>query len=486
MVKAVENPMLVDSSEDGERVAAGEDEDTGASCTGGRSRLSPKVAGVALSGTLVLVLVVLAVALRGGGSEDAGDAVPAAAPAAPTQTVLEVVASLPELSTLFTAIGETRITGLFALQRNLTVFAPTNAAFEALSPITRQRIFDPANIEELEFLLKYHVSTAGALYSQDLRDDDPIQTLEGESIEVTLLEGAVFLDQSHGRARVLQLDKVASNGVVHIIDRVLAPLEHPPPPQQSIGGLIATLPELSNFSTAFHSTALVSLFGFGNPNALTVFAPTNEAFAALPAGKLERALNSSNVEEHAWLTNMIQYHIVRRSNEPDQMSVYTADMSNHQRLRTMCEAVEITLGADGSSLVYADGEYVEITLEAGTPGGDGSAAAVSVFVDGARVVVPDIPCHNGVVHIIDQVLEPPHPPGNHLFFRNVNSATGYCGQVDGGPRMKDRMFNQNEVGQQMLRAYINVTLAYDWGGDGLEIGLCGDAGYSTPAECPFR
>jgi uncharacterized surface protein with fasciclin (FAS1) repeats len=474
---AIENPMLVKVSEDGERVAAGEED------TGGRSsRMSPQIAGSALIG--MLLLVVLAMALSDAGSGDAGDAAPTA-PTVPTQTVLEVVGSLPELSSLFTAISETRITGLFALQSNLTVFAPTNAAFEALSPITRQRIFDPANIEELEFLLKYHVSTVGTLYSQDLRDNERLQTLEGESIEVTLLDGAVFLDQSHGRSRVLQLDMVARNGVVHTIDRVLAPLEHPPPPQQNIGGFIASLPELSNFSTAIHSTALVALLSFGNPNALTIFVPTNEAFAALPAGKFERALNSSNVEEHAWLSNMIQYHTVRRGNEPNRTSVYTVNMFNHQRLRTMCEAVEITLGADGTSLVYEDGEYVEITLEDGTPDGDGSAA-VSVFVNGARVVVPDIPGHNGVVHIIDQVLEPPHPPGNHLFFRDVNTATGYCGQVDAGPRMKDRMFNQDDASQHMLRAYINVTLAYSWGGNGLEIGLCGDAGYSTPSECPFR
>jgi uncharacterized surface protein with fasciclin (FAS1) repeats len=480
---AIENPMLEEESEGGVRVAAGEDH------TGG-SRLSPKVARAALGGVLLVVLAVLTVALGSGGSEDAGGAAPDVA-AAPTQNVLELVGSLPELSTLFTAIGETRITALFALQGNLTVFAPTNAAFEALSPITRERIFDPANIDELEFLLKYHVSTAGTLYSQDLRDDDRIQTLEGEAIEVTLLEGSVFLDQSHGRSRVLQLDKAASNGVVHIIDRVLAPLDHPPPPEQNIGGFIASLPELSNFSTAIHSTALVALFGFGGENALTIFAPTNEAFAALPPGRFERALNSSNVEEHAWLTNMIQYHTVRRGDEPDHTAVYTTDMTNHLRLKTMCDAVEITLGVDGTgtSLVYEDGEYVEITLEDGTPspGGDGSAPAVSVFVDGARVVVPDIPGHNGVVHMIDRVLEPPHPPGNHLFFRNVNTATGYCGQVDAGPRMKDRMFEQDNVqGRHMLHAYINVTLAYDWGGDGLEIGLCDDAGYNTPAECPFR
>jgi hypothetical protein len=141
---AIENPMLEEESEGGVRVAAGEDH------TGG-SRLSPKVvAGAALGGVLLVLLTVLAVALGSGGSEDAGGAAPAAA-AAPTQNVLELVGSLPELSTLFTAIGETRITALFALQGNLTVFAPTNAAFEALSPITRERIFDPANIDERSF-----------------------------------------------------------------------------------------------------------------------------------------------------------------------------------------------------------------------------------------------------------------------------------------------------------------------------------------------
>jgi transforming growth factor-beta-induced protein len=388
--------------------------------------------------------------------------------------VLELVASLPELSTLFTAISGSQITGLFALEGNLTVFAPTNAAFEALSPITQQRIFDPANLEELEFVLKYHVSTAGARYFQDLRDGDRIQTLEGESIEVTLLDGAVFLDQSHGRSRVLQPDKAAANGVVHIIDRVLAPLEHPPPPAQGILGLIDSLPELSNLSTALHSTALTAMFAL-RPH-LTIFAPTNEAFAALPAGQFERALNSSNTAEHAALVNLLQYHTVVRT-----PIVYSADMTNHQRLRTMCAAVEVTLGPDGS-LVYDEGEYVEITLADDAHGHGGGA----VFVDDARVVQPDIPGHNGVIHIIDQVLQPPHPPGNHLFFRDVNTATGYCGQADAGTRMSKSMFGQNPKMLQLLQAYINVTLAYDWGGDGLELGVCSDAGYSTPVDCPFR
>ena len=72
--------------------------------------------------------------------------------------------------------------------------------------------------------------------------------------------------------------------------------------------------------------------------------------------------------------------------------------------------------------------------------------------------------------------------GNHLYFRDIDSK-GFCGQVDAGPRMPSGLFAPNI--QEYLQAYIKATLAFEWAGH-LELGLCGEAGYATPATCPFQ
>ena len=135
---------------------------------------------------------------------------------------------MPELSNLSTAIHATALTALFSLHGGLTVFAPTNAAFAAAPPGTLERLLDPANAEDLVYFLEYHLA-AGAVrergvYSQDLANHERIQMFAqstvvsvvdgslnydvGTSVEITLLDGAVFVDQS----RVLQANIPAHNG----------------------------------------------------------------------------------------------------------------------------------------------------------------------------------------------------------------------------------------------------------------------------------
>ena len=236
--KAVQNPLMV--SEVGPAPQIDDDARP-------ELRLSPKVVGAVTALVLGgLLLLALALAL-GGGSEPSGGAAPEPAP---TQNILELVERAPELSSLFTAISASRLTALFARQQNLTVFAPTNAAFAAMPPGTMDRLLEPANVDWLEFVLQYHVIASGpVVHSRDLHDAERIQMMEGESIEVTLLDGAVLLDQSHGQSRVVRADRAATNGVVHTIDTVLAPLEHPPAPAQNVLSLIHSVGTTATFSS---------------------------------------------------------------------------------------------------------------------------------------------------------------------------------------------------------------------------------------------
>jgi len=161
----------------------------------------------------------------------------AAAPLAPSNnlTIVQLVEALPELSTLLTALKAANLTGVLSGPGPFTIFAPTDEAFAALLPARLNSLIEPCliepcdhgtppvrhspNIEELQAVLQYHVIDS-SVYSKNLRDRKRIETLEGESVEVSLRSNGAFVD----RSRVVKADFAASNGVVHTIDKVLEPL----------------------------------------------------------------------------------------------------------------------------------------------------------------------------------------------------------------------------------------------------------------------
>jgi transforming growth factor-beta-induced protein len=99
-----------------------------------------------------------------------------------------------------------------------TIFAPTNAAFDALAGATLP-------VDTLTTVLTYHVLPEIAT-ADDLSDGDSLTTLEGSSIEVSfhyffwIIFDGVYLD---GKAKIVTTDLVCTNGVIHIIDEVLSP-----------------------------------------------------------------------------------------------------------------------------------------------------------------------------------------------------------------------------------------------------------------------
>jgi uncharacterized surface protein with fasciclin (FAS1) repeats len=221
--------------------------------------------------------------------------------------------------------------------------------------------------------------------------------------------------------------------------------------EKNILGLINSRSDLSALYAAVNSTALKAEWALRAP--LTVFAPNNAAFAALPPATLQRLLDPANVK---LLAAVLQYHVhagvPTGPGTESSKALHTDNFTDHQLIKT-CE-----------------GESVEITLPA-----DGT-----IYVDRGRVIDPDRSASNGVIHVIDHVLMPLEPPGNHLYFRDIDSQ-GFCGEVDAGPRMPDGIFKNKTV----LQEYIDVTLAFDWAGH-LELGLCSEAGYAVPAPCPFK
>ena len=182
-------------------------------------------------------------------------------------------------------------------------------------------------------------------------------TLEGSDITVTINADGVFIND----AMVTVADIEASNGVVHVIDAVLLP---PAPP--SVVDIIVNSEDHNTLEAAVIAAGLADDLSGEGP--FTVFAPTDAAFAALPAGTVEALL----MDPTGQLAQILLYHVIGGA------AVFSTDLTDGQMATTL------------------EGSDITVTINA-----DG------VFINDAMVTVADIEASNGVVHVIDAVLLPP-------------------------------------------------------------------------------
>ena len=227
-----------------------------------------------------------------------------------------------------------------------------------------------------------------------------------------------------------------------------APPAPPAPPRgKTIVDLAVATPDLSTLVTALKAGSLVATLS--GPGPFTVFAPTNEAFAALPAGEVASLLKPDN---KAKLDDILTYHVVSGA-------VRASELKDGERLKTV------------------EGKYLTVRVDGST-----------VLINSAKVTIGDVTASNGVVHIIDGVLmaSPPPPP---LWFRGWTGGTlgrYLCGEVDAGPRMPAAIFDPSNAAS--LEAYVNITIAL-YGLDRLhhsndvilELGRCSTNNYTRAA-----
>lgn len=174
--------------------------------------------------TFLLVASMLALALGvaacGGGGSDTTDSAATGqgdATATTNENIVAVAQETPDLSILVEAVSAAGLVETLEDPGPYTVFAPTNAAFEALGS-TLDTLLEPANKAELAEILTYHV-VPGELTSSELSDGQMLETVQGGSLEVKIANGNVTVNG----AKVANPDVEASNGVVHVIDEVLIP-----------------------------------------------------------------------------------------------------------------------------------------------------------------------------------------------------------------------------------------------------------------------
>ncbi len=197
-------------------------------------------------------------------------------------TIVDIAAADPNFSTLVRAVqaaglAETLSSGEF------TLFAPTNEAFAALPKGTLENLLLPENREVLRKILTYHV-VSGSIRSTMLATGQ-VTTVAGINVTVVVQDGRVQVNQ----ARVVAADIQASNGVIHVIDRVLLPPDLIPPSRPmsyiGVGGAIGVSGNTTSLSSgglalltrttlaenfALHSGSVV----FGDRPAASTFALT--------------------------------------------------------------------------------------------------------------------------------------------------------------------------------------------------------------------
>ena len=292
--------------------------------------------------------------------------------AAPTETILEIVSSSDEFSTLEEAVIAAGLDGTLSSD-NYTLFAPTNDAFAQLLAdldLTKEELL--ADVELLTTVLTYHVITGTVVANEAIaiaNSDNPrVVTVNGDEFVISQSD-ALYLNTS----AVTDTNKLAKNGIVHELNKVLLP----PAPDETnkdanvfdaITALaVASEPEFTILLAAVESEPQVkSALSSGGP--LTLFAPTDLAFANL--------LNELGITEAELLARddldsiLLQHALLK---EIQSLDAYAANGSRETTANTAKELpITITNGA--------------------------------LTVGGSNVVQTDIIASTGVIHKIDKVI----------------------------------------------------------------------------------
>ena len=130
--------------------------------------------------------------------------------------IVALAASSPQLSTLVKLVKSAGLVKALSGSTNLTVFAPTNAAFAKVPKATLNKL--ATHKKMLAAVLEYHV-VKGALPAATIEKRHSLKTLEGAKLTVKVKDGSVYIDQ----AKVIKPNLKASNGIVHVINSVLIP-----------------------------------------------------------------------------------------------------------------------------------------------------------------------------------------------------------------------------------------------------------------------
>lgn len=278
-------------------------------------------------------------------------------------TVVDIAQGDPRFSVLTEAVVAADLGATLSGPGPFTVFAPTNDAFVALLGelgVTKQQLL--ADKALLRTVLQYHV--LGAKVPQSgVPVGKAITTLQGGIFKVDSTAGGLLITDGRNRqAKILATDVMASNGVVHVIDKVLLPAN------KTLVATAQSVPDFSILVEAVVAAGLVDTLNGSGP--YTVFAPTNAAFAAL-LGELG-VTKEQLLANKALLTQVLTYHVL-----PGRVL-----------------KAEVPVGA---AITTVQGQTFTIDNTLTITDGRGRKA---------KITGTDVLASNGVVHVLDTVILP--------------------------------------------------------------------------------
>jgi uncharacterized surface protein with fasciclin (FAS1) repeats len=144
-----------------------------------------------------------------------------AAPKNPPQSIVDIASSNPDFSILVDLLKKTNLIGTLKKQKNITVFAPTDKAFKKLDKNLLKKLLSPEGENDLKDILLYHV-LGNKITSDMIKGASTPETLQGKNLCVFLKNGKVKVNDG----QVIKADIVASNGIIHVVDTVLTPLNN--------------------------------------------------------------------------------------------------------------------------------------------------------------------------------------------------------------------------------------------------------------------
>jgi transforming growth factor-beta-induced protein len=288
---------------------------------------------------------------------------PSLTPAPAPKNIVDTAVAAGDFTTLVKLLQATGLDAVLAGPGPFTVFAPTDEAFAKVPKATLDALAaDPALLKQV---LTYHV-VAGAVSSADASKLSSATTVEGENVKIKVRDGALYVNW----AKVTTPDVAASNGVIHVIDKVLIPpsIAHPAPTKNIVETAVAA-GDFTTLVKLLQATGLDAVLAGDGP--FTVFAPTDEAFAKLPKATLDAL-----AADPALLKKVLLYHVV----------------SGKVLARDAAKAGSATT-VEGDTVTFSKGcrHHKHHTLR----------------VNDANVIAADVLATNGVIHVIDKVLVPP-------------------------------------------------------------------------------
>lgn len=291
-------------------------------------------------------------------------------PAGETRNIVEVAVDNGNFTTLVAALQAAELDDDLRDGGPFTVFAPTDDAFAALPDGTIDFLLEPANKSILSNILTYHVLSGDVLADDAIAlDGRTADMLNGNKIRLNVVDGSLVLNNDGNRqATVVITDIIASNGVIHVIDAVLDPDDAPK-------NIVETAVGNGSFTTlvaALQAAELDDDLQAEGP--FTVFAPTDDAFNMLPAGTIPFLLDPANKDA---LINILTYHVYGDE-------VYAED----------------AVALDGNSVTMLNKGSMAIDVVSGSVilnlGGNAQST----------VIITDVIASNGIIHVIDTVLDP--------------------------------------------------------------------------------